>query len=214
VGHEKGILLTDGVKSVKDTLFFETNDADDFKSSKAPKKPPVKPLTNGNSLSPAKNKTVAGKVLRTKTRSAAQEEVMMTTAAKIKEHQTELHTQLQAEGLSKHSEDGGGSGGKEGKGWKRFQSYKGDAALPKEAESMKVRPRQRVSNGGSLIFAHRYTLIARHKRSCYLFMGSQPHFTSTPSKMRRRTMKEISHTCVSIFRHQANSPARRKMQYV
>src|ERR1700736_6399007 len=90
VGQEKAILLTDGVKSVKDTLFFETNDANDF-TSKAPKKPPVKPRTNGNSLSPAKNKMVAGKVLRTKTRSAAQEEVMMSTAAKIKEHQMELH---------------------------------------------------------------------------------------------------------------------------
>jgi len=144
VGQEKAILLTDGVKSVKDTLFFETGDADDSKSSKAPKKPPVKPLTNGNSLSPAKNKTVAGKVLRTKTRSAAQEEVMMSTAAKIKEHQMELHAQLQAEGLAKHSEEGGASGGKEGKGWKRFQSYKGDAALPKETESMKVCSRDRL----------------------------------------------------------------------
>lgn len=142
MSQDKAILLTDGVKSVKDTLFFETNDAEDFKSSKAPKKAPVKPLTNGNSLSPAKNKTVAGKVLRTKTRSAAQEEVMMTTAAKIREHQMELHAQLQAEGLGKHSEDGGASGGKEGKGWKRFQSYKGDVALPKEVESMKARPRE------------------------------------------------------------------------
>lgn len=145
VGHEKAVLLTDGVKTVKDTLFFETNDAEDIKSSKTPKKPPVKPLTNGNSLSPAKNKTVAGKVLRTKTRSAAQEEVMISTAAKIKEHQMELHAQLQAEGTAKHNEDGGGSGGKEGKGWKRFQSYKGDAALPKEAESMKVRLRKELS---------------------------------------------------------------------
>lgn len=83
---------------------------------------------------------VGGKVLRTKTRSAAQEEVLQTTAAKIREHQIELHAQLQEEGLAKHSEDGGGSGGKEGKGWKRFQSYKGEAALPKEAESMKVNP--------------------------------------------------------------------------
>lgn len=149
VAHEKAILLTDGVKTVKDTLFFETNDVDEFRSSKAPKKPPVKSLTNGNSLSPAKNKTVAGKVLRTKTRSAAQEEVMMTTAAKIKEHQMELHAQLQAEGVAKHSEDGGGSGGKEGKSWKRFQSYKGEAALPKETESMKVNLHGRIHHEGN-----------------------------------------------------------------
>lgn len=137
IGLEKGIPLTDGVKTVKDTLFFETNNADDSMSGKPPKKPPVKPLKNGMP-SPAKNKTVGGKVLRTKTRSAAQEEVLMTTAAKIREHQIELHAQLQAEGLEKHSEDGGGTAGKEGKGWKRFQSYKGEAALPKEVESLKV----------------------------------------------------------------------------
>lgn len=137
VGAENATILTEGVKSVKDTLFFEANDEEEFKSSK-PKKPPVKPLTNGHSASPAKNKTVAGKVLRTKTRSAAQEEVLMTTAAKIREHQIELHAALQADGLAKHAEGGAGTGGKEGKGWKRFQSYKGDAALPKEVESMKV----------------------------------------------------------------------------
>lgn len=142
VTGEKAILLTDGVKSVKDTLFFEAGDEDDVKS-KAPKKPPVQSKTNG-SASPAKNKTVAGKVLRTKTRSAAQESEIQTTAAKIKEHQIELHTQLQAEGLAKHSEDGGGTGGKEGKGWKRFQSYKGEAGLPKEVESMKVCESHRI----------------------------------------------------------------------
>lgn len=138
VGPETAIILTDGVKSVKDTLFFEANDVDESKSAKAPRKPPVKPQANGHSASPVKNKTVGGKVLRTKTRSAAQEEVLVTTAAKIREHQIELHAQLQAEGVAKHSEDGAGAGGKEGKGWKRFQSYKGDAALPKEAETMKV----------------------------------------------------------------------------
>ncbi|KAF7972111.1 hypothetical protein HWV62_18942 [Athelia sp. TMB] len=62
----------------------------------------------------------------------------MTTAAKIREHQIELHAALQADGLAKHAEGGAGTGGKEGKGWKRFQSYKGDAALPKEVESMKI----------------------------------------------------------------------------
>lgn len=137
VGAESATMLTEGVKSVKDTLFFEANDEEEFKASK-PKKAPVKPLNNGHSASPSKNKTVGGKVLRTKTRSAAQEEGMMTTVAKIREHQQELHAQLQAEGLAKHAEGGAGASGKEGKGWKRFQSYKGDAALPKEVESMKI----------------------------------------------------------------------------
>ena len=88
--------------------------------------------------SPAKNKTVAGKVLRNKTRSAAQEEVLHSAVAKLKEHQADLHANLQAAGLAKYSEEGDGFGEKEGKGWKRFQSYKGDGALPKEAEALRV----------------------------------------------------------------------------
>ncbi|KAH7889938.1 FACT complex subunit SPT16 [Phlebopus sp. FC_14] len=136
IGPDKSALLTEGVKSPKDTLFFlNTADVDDEKPSKAAKQPPVKPLVNG---SPVKNKTVGGKVLRNKTRSAAQEEVLMTTAAKIKEHQAELHANLQAEGLAKYSEDGGRHGEKEGKGWKRFQSYKGEGALPKEVEALRI----------------------------------------------------------------------------
>ncbi|KIJ60617.1 hypothetical protein HYDPIDRAFT_32041 [Hydnomerulius pinastri MD-312] len=136
VGADKSTFLTEGVKSPKDTLFFLNNEEDeDDKPTKSTKAPPVKPLANG---SPVKNKTVGGKVLRNKTRSAAQDEVLMTTAAKIKEHQTDLHANLQSEGLAKYSEEGGGNGEKEGKGWKRFQSYKGEGALPKEVEGLRV----------------------------------------------------------------------------
>lgn len=122
---------------VKDTLFFLSGGEDESHSTRPTKKPPVKPLVNGNG-SPAKNKTVAGKVLRNKTRSAAQEEVLMSTVAKIAEHQKELHSHLQSEGLAKYSEEGGTAGGKEGKGWKRFQSYKGEGALPPQTESLRV----------------------------------------------------------------------------
>ncbi|KAI0057097.1 FACT complex subunit SPT16 [Artomyces pyxidatus] len=134
IGHDKAICITDGVKSTKDTLFYLTRDdpGDDVKPAK---KPPVK--ANGNA-SPMKNKTAGGKVLRNKTRSAAQEEVVQSTGAKIAEHQKELHQQLQEEGLAKYSEEGGGANGKEGKGWKRFQSYKGEAGLPKEVESLRI----------------------------------------------------------------------------
>lgn len=135
--REKAILLTEGAKSTKDTLFFLTPNSDsEPKANKA--KPPINKRAMNGAVSPPK-KTVGGKVLRHQTRSAAQEEVLMTAAAKIADHQKELHTRLQTDGLAKYSEDGGGTGGKEGKGWKRFQSYKGEAAVPKEAESMRVR---------------------------------------------------------------------------
>lgn len=107
----------------------------DHESKPAAKKKPTKATANGHG-SPLKNKTVAGKVLRTKTRGAAAE--AQSTSQKIAEHQTELHAQLHKDGLAKYSEAGEGSGSKEGQGWKKFQSYKGEAALPKEVEYLRV----------------------------------------------------------------------------
>lgn len=134
IGQDKGICITEGVKSTKDTLFYLTRD--DSEEEKVPQKPPAK--VNGNA-SPIKNKTAGGKVLRNKTRSAAQEEAMQSTGAKIAEHQRELHHQLQEQGVARFSEEGDGANGKEGKSWKKFQSYKGEAGLPKEIEGLRVR---------------------------------------------------------------------------
>ncbi|EJD05718.1 FACT complex subunit SPT16 [Fomitiporia mediterranea MF3/22] len=138
VDHEKGICLTDCIKTSKDVLFFLNTQSDDEEkeNAKSTKKPPAKPI-NGNG-SPVKHKVAGGKVLRNKTRSAAQEDVIQTTAARIAEHQRELHIQRQEEGLAKFSEEGQGGASKEGKGWKRFQSYKGEAGLPKEVETMRI----------------------------------------------------------------------------
>jgi nucleosome binding factor SPN SPT16 subunit len=133
VGQDKGICITEGVKSAKDTLFYLTRD--DSEEEKVRHKPPTK--TNGNA-SPMKNKTAGGKVLRNKTRSAAQEEAH-STSAKIADHQKEVHHQLQEQGLARYSEEGDGANGKEGKAWKKFQSYKGEVGLPKEIEALRVR---------------------------------------------------------------------------
>lgn len=81
---------------------------------------------------------VAGKVLRNQTRRAAQDEVHTTAASRLAEHQRELHEKLQTDGTQRFSEDGGGTGGKEGKGWKKFQSYKGEGALPSEVDRLRV----------------------------------------------------------------------------
>ena len=135
IAGEKAVCLTSGVKSIKDTMFFLNQEVD--KDDKPAKKPPTtKRAANG---SPVKNKTAGGKVLRSKTRSAAQEELIQSTAHKIADHQHELHAKLQSDGLEKYSESGGGAAGKEGKSWKRFQSYKGEAALPREIEHLRVR---------------------------------------------------------------------------
>lgn len=55
------------------------------------------------------------------------------------QHQRELHETRLADGLDRFADDEGGDGGNEGKTWKRFQSYKGEAGLPKEVENLRVR---------------------------------------------------------------------------
>ncbi|CAL1704256.1 unnamed protein product [Somion occarium] len=138
-GDDKAVCLTTGVKSIKDTMFFLNQEPEDnVKASKPAKKVrTTKQGANGN-VSPVKNKTAGGKVLRNKTRGSAHEEQVQSAIARIAEHQRDLHERLQQEGLARFSEGGGGVGGKEGKGWKRFQSYKGEAALPKEVENLRV----------------------------------------------------------------------------
>lgn len=133
VGPSKSVTLTDGVKTGKDTLFFLNAESDEARPKKQEKKPPVK----ASAKSPQK-KTVAGKVLRNGGRRAAQDEVHQTASARLVEHQKELHERLQSQGLDKYSEEGGKADGKEGKGWKKFQSYKGEGALPADVEKLRV----------------------------------------------------------------------------
>jgi nucleosome binding factor SPN SPT16 subunit len=128
----KSTLLTEGVKLPKDTLFFLTQDSEE--DTKPQKKGPTAPLKNG---SPVKHKTAGTKVLRNQRR-AVQDEVHQSAMAKMIEHQRDLHESLQTRGLARFSEDGGGLAGKEGKGWKKFQSYKGESALPPEVDKLRV----------------------------------------------------------------------------
>jgi nucleosome binding factor SPN SPT16 subunit len=133
VASGRAVLLTDGNKAPKETLFFINQDE---KPAAKPAKAPTKPAANG---SPMKNKTAGGKVLRTKTRSAAQEEVSQTTQHRIADHQRQLFETRQRDGVAKYSEEGDGTGKNEGKSWKRFQSYKGEGGLPSEVEQLRVR---------------------------------------------------------------------------
>ncbi|PCH42025.1 hypothetical protein WOLCODRAFT_152076 [Wolfiporia cocos MD-104 SS10] len=117
-------------------MFFLNQDTNGDRQSLAPAKKVLATKLNRNAL-PMKNKTASRKVSRSKTRSVAQEELIQLTRAKITEHQRELHTCLQMDGLEKYSEGGGGMGRNEGKlkGRKRFQSYRGKMALPREVEA-------------------------------------------------------------------------------
>lgn len=170
VGSDQSILLTDGTRSTKDTMFYLTPEDEEEKPRK---KPPVIPRKNG---SPPK-KTVAGKVLRNQTR-RTQDEVHQTATAKLAEHQRELHKQLQVRGLEKFSEEGAGKEGKEGKGWKKFQSYKGEAGLPVDVDRLRVSP-MRMSMIIMPTFFRRYTSIAKTNLLFCLSMASRSLSTLT-----------------------------------
>lgn len=59
--------------------------------------------------------------------------------SRITNHQKELHLQRQEEGIARFAGEDDRTGREDGKIFKRFQSYKGEAALPKEVESLRVR---------------------------------------------------------------------------
>lgn len=133
VGQEHGVTLTDAPKEAKECLFyFDDEPAKQKEKSARPAKPAAP--------SPKKQqKTAAGHVLRTMTRSGGGAEVMQTTRSKIYPHQVELHAKRQAEGTARFENGAGGTGGTESKTWKRFLSYKGEAGLPPEITEPKVR---------------------------------------------------------------------------
>lgn len=200
----KSSLMTDGNKTPKDTLFFLTPDSDEEKQKKAVKKAPSAPLKNGT---PMKQKTVGGKVLRNQTRRAVQDEVHQTALAKLIEHQRELHESLQTQGLAKFSEDGGGSSGKEGKGWKKFQSYKGEGALPSEVDRLRVHSIRRFPR---FFFTHanlsffRLWLTVKPRLLFYPSMDLLFLSTSILSRMPAKATKEILHIFASTSRHQVS----------
>lgn len=100
-----------------------------------PKKTALPSVKNGKA-SPA-NKVVGNKVLRGKTRGAAVDN-LQEEQAKLAAHQKILHQQRQQEGLARWAGEEGDLTGKEGKTWKKYQSYKGEGALPPVVQNMKV----------------------------------------------------------------------------
>jgi len=195
--------LTDGLKKPKHVMFF-SDDGSEEEATTAP----AKKGANGNT-SPVKNKTAGGKVLRNKTRNAGQEEAAQSTA-KIAEHQRELHAQLHKNGLAKYSESGSGAGGKEGQGWKKFQSYKGELGLPKEVEGLRVStaPPHRYRNPSFPFLRFSST---EKRRPSFCPSTVLPSLSiSMRSRTSARARRVTRHYFVSTFKPRAKSPARRK----
>jgi len=195
--------LTDGLKKPKHVMFF-SDDGSEEEDTAAP----TKKGTNGNQ-SPLKNKTAGGKVLRNKTRNAGQEEAAQSTA-KIAVHQRELHAQLHKSGLAKYSESGSGAGGKEGQGWKKFQSYKGELGLPKEVEGLRVSTVFPHGDGKPSFAFLRSSLTEKRRPLFCPFMVSPSLSISTRLRTSARARRATTHCFVSTFKRRAKLPARRK----
>lgn len=199
--------LTDGLKKPKHVMFF-SDDGSEEEDTKAS----TKKGANGNP-SPLKNKTAGGKVLRNKTRHTGHEEAAQSAAAKIAEHQRELHAQLHKNGLAKYSESGSGAGGKEGQGWKKFQSYKGELGLPKEVESLRVSTTSQRGRGQSSSMSLRSSLIGKLRPLFCPFMALPSLSISMRSRMLARATRATRHFFVSTSRHQVKSLGRRKTRW-
>ncbi|KAH7107755.1 FACT complex subunit SPT16 [Auriculariales sp. MPI-PUGE-AT-0066] len=135
ITRDKALLLTEGSKTSRDVFFYLNTDEDTKKSTK-PKEKTKSSAANG-AASPDR-KTAGSKVLRNKTRGAAQQDTTASVATRITDHQRQLHSQLQDEGMKKYAGGVGTAKGHGEKGWKRFASYKGEAGLPREAEQLKI----------------------------------------------------------------------------
>lgn len=199
--------LTDGLKKPKHVMFFSDGGSEEEDTKASTKKG-----ANGNP-SPLKNKTAGGKVLRNKTRHAGQDDAAQSTAAKITEHQRELHAQLHKNGLAKYSESASGAGGKEGQGWKKFQSYKGELGLPKEVESLRVSITfQREYGKFSSLFL-RSSLIEKLRPSFCPSMGLPFLSISTRSRTSARARRVTRHFFVLTSKRRVRSPGRKKTRY-
>lgn len=133
--------LTEGGKDPSDFIFrFEDSDTKPQSSKVNGKgKPLAKSELDARSSKVSGGVIVGSKVLRGKTRQQLLDpDASKTVSAKITEHQKELHTQRQEEGIARYAGEDGGAGEDRGKTWKRFTAYKGEAGLPRETETLRV----------------------------------------------------------------------------
>lgn len=198
--------LTDGLKKPKHVMFFSDDGSEEEVTKASTKKG-----ANGNP-SPLKNKTAGGKVLRNKTRNAGHQEATQSAAAKIADHQRELHAQMHKNGLAKYSESGSGAGGKEGQGWKKFQSYKGELGLPKEVESLRVSTTFRHGYEKSSSMFLRSSLIEKLRPLFCPSMALPSLSTSTRSRMSARATRVTRHFFASTSKHRVKSLGKRKIR--
>ncbi|CEG70970.1 hypothetical protein RMATCC62417_06776 [Rhizopus microsporus] len=132
VTNEAPVVLTaDCSKKLnKISYFFDESEDKEKESEKVEKA--------ASTSAPSKRESSIAKsaILRSKFRSEDQEDE--SKEQKRKEHQKQLFAQKLAEGLAKYSESSGGGNGEEKPLFRRFESYRSDAKLPRDAKGLKI----------------------------------------------------------------------------
>lgn len=128
VTHDLPIVLTNecSKKLNEISYFFKDEGADDAGEAEAPAPRPKK------SDPPSKSA-----ILRSKFRS--EDQVDESREQKRKEHQKQLFAQKQAEGLAKFSSADGTDGNEDRPVFRKFESYRSEAKLPREVRDLKVK---------------------------------------------------------------------------
>lgn len=79
-----------------------------------------------------------GKVLNTKTRGGNRQVPEQTTGEKIKEHQRQLHSDRQAQGLDKYEGGAGANANGNEKAVKKYESYRREDQLPRHIDDRRI----------------------------------------------------------------------------
>lgn len=112
--------LTERVKQASEQFFYQDKDDEEVEPvERSPKK---------------QNVTAGGKVLRNKSNN----QMDVSVANRIRNHQQELAATKQEEGLRKYADDEGEGGHDKGKTFKKFESYKRAELIPTKAQDLKV----------------------------------------------------------------------------
>lgn len=137
------VLTADCSKKLNKVSYFFDDEEDasektdvDIDSSKSKKKAAA--AASGGPAATVKRESAITKsaILRSKLRNEDQEEE--SREQKRKEHQKQLFAQKLAEGLAKFSESSGQGNGEEKPVFRKFESYRSEAKLPREVRNLKI----------------------------------------------------------------------------
>lgn len=136
------VLTADCSKKLNKISYFFDDDAeggdDDVKEESDKKKKSVATAGTASIVSSVKKESAMAKsaILRSKLRNEDQEEE--SREQKRREHQKQLFAQKLQEGLAKFSETSGNGDGEEKPVFRKFESYRSEAKLPREVRGLKI----------------------------------------------------------------------------